>query len=318
MQINHQNLVASRNRLGLTQSALSNESGIPQRTIARLEAGPVKGKNRKNVIDALAKALKIAPEQLCGSAPIEHERDPEKKEWGVGVLKEHVKIATMYGLDMIEKTYGVSARKVIELAPLMFVLLAERSLAERTANADAIQETLAQLSAFSGESDHLNFVKNTGEVSDALEAERWSIAAKDIFADQMYKWDFNWTFTTDGQNPFDVTLKRLLPSDKGMAREVTRSSHADEWTLFDDALWDTCRGDDAAVEAIMGGHVRVTSIPKHLHGDDQLASRVSWLKEQLPPDVRFEFEEMEKRRRNPDGSFKIIKLTLPESKDHSQ
>ena len=76
---------------------------------------------------------------------------------GYRVLNELVRAENALSFDMVEHLYGVPADRQIVVAPLLFALAAEGSLAWRKEKVAAIDEAVEKLATLAGSAGHLSF-----------------------------------------------------------------------------------------------------------------------------------------------------------------
>src|SRR5581483_9373437 len=89
---------------------------------------------RPQVVEKVAKALGVEVAVLVGEAPIpDGIGRPEKPNAGSDYqLSVRLDGALRNAFELAARRYGVSVSKIAQLAPLMFVILAEVSLARRS------------------------------------------------------------------------------------------------------------------------------------------------------------------------------------------
>lgn len=135
MQINPEKLIALRKSAGLTAQVLADEAAVGRATITRIENGNTLNSNRTTVT-RLAKALRCRPEEL--STP------PDNRDHlGTLAHRRSIKIemsaASHNALLLIAGRYGEQAATILELAPLLFDMVATESLIERRRNLAELQ-----------------------------------------------------------------------------------------------------------------------------------------------------------------------------------
>ena len=140
---------AVRDYRGLTQTKLAAAVGVSDRQLAKIEAGEVdlaedwhhedpKGRLRK-----LAEALRVEPKDLFGktdtAAQIRHAESQRQQAVAVRAL---VTPEARTAFSRIRDRYGWTITQVMELAPLMFGLLAEGSLSRRRRRLEELRSAL--------------------------------------------------------------------------------------------------------------------------------------------------------------------------------
>ena len=138
-EIGAQNLKALRTSKGWSRNQLADRSGVSERQLARIEStgGAVRMTTRKKI----AEALGVDREKLSGANSVP--RNPEKLE-DVG-LRVRVSPQLQLAYDLVSFRYGPTRREIVELAPLLFVLLAEGSLAWRLERAEKVDALIGRL-----------------------------------------------------------------------------------------------------------------------------------------------------------------------------
>ena len=79
-------------------------------------------------------------------------------------LSARVSHQVRLAFDLVQRRYGASTRELMVLAPLMFVLLAEGSLAWRRERLKAVEEAKDRLQAIGAAESHLFFAQFVGDV----------------------------------------------------------------------------------------------------------------------------------------------------------
>ena len=129
-------------------------------------------------------------------------------------VSHHVRLA----YDLVQHRYGPSARELMVLAPLMFVLLAEGSLAWRRERLKAVEKAMVQLQDFGAE-PHLYFTPYISTVEDGFFAEKESIENRDVDGKSIRGDTYLHQYGGDDVYPFADYLKKLV-EDTGVAELV--------------------------------------------------------------------------------------------------
>jgi transcriptional regulator with XRE-family HTH domain len=295
MLINPKTIRQLRERAGMSQKQLAEHSMVAARTIQRIETSEGPYSCRPHQAKNLAKALHTTPVELAGGNASDSELAKRLKQIGWKPLQLILRQDFRFYTDMIERIYGVTMRDVVELAPLLFVMVAERSLAERRAAAREMQAALDALTPQKGH-PQLAFMHYTGEFGDALERERQSIAAKDIFASDISEFAAEVAEIDESNNPFIETIKRMV-ADCG-SDVIEMHTPSKEWPLsidvglFERQLEHLTGGDPMAVDALTGPEARrIGDIPDELHSDERREDRIRWLIDQVSEDRRKDLEQ---------------------------
>ncbi len=277
-----------RDRAGMTQAQLGERAKVAARTIQRIETSEGQYQCRQHQAESIAKALGTTPAVLAGGKRSVEEQRALLTKAGLKPLRMLVREDYFFYLGMIELTYGVQWNDVIELAPLLFAIVAEKSLAERLAAAKEMETALNALTAPKGH-PQLTFMNVTGKFEDALASELESIAAKDIFATKVSEFADEVGEIAFNRNPFTETVKRMVADSKSDVLEIASMYNVErEWPLgieinaFTAQLETLTGGDPTAIDALIGPEARpVTDIPKELLTDDRRDDRIRWLNDQV-------------------------------------
>lgn len=176
-----------RKKRGWSQKELADKCGCNTAQVSRWERGHSL-RLRSNLRERLPKALGVSWEDL--SCPPKNSADPEQASAAVdealGRVQLNVRVnrSDSNALQLVCLRYNIRPADVIRLAPLLFLIIAEKSLAHRQANLDAIKEKLSQLENDSGAAaPHLRteFAYRPGLVEQALSSEQDSIKQRDVF-----------------------------------------------------------------------------------------------------------------------------------------
>ncbi len=173
-------LKRARKRRGMTQEQLAVAIGCTKDTVNRWERGRSR-RVRSHLREPLRKELGVRWETLTEPP----ESDPDDPH---GVV-ERVQIGVPIGradrnsLHLVAKRYGVHPRDVLELAPLLFFVVAERSLLDRQRRVKEIYAALDEgEEKLRADPSHLDRVIPIcrGRADDMLLPEEESIAKRDI------------------------------------------------------------------------------------------------------------------------------------------
>lgn len=284
-----------RNAKSLSKKRLAQLSGVSMRTIQRLE-NPTMSNTTPHwtTIERLAKALQVAPEVLTGKLPL---RQAGKAPTPAQRVQVNAEIAPKARLayDLVKSRYGVSATEVVNMAPLLFAILAEGSLGWRRKKLEEAGEAIRRLDEMSDEVGYWLFGAATTVALNADTLEDESIAKADIFGDHLFS-DSHGTFGDDPfdrstDNPFAGYLRKLaadLESPGVVEVERDDLSYGSPWLRFpgydlcNDEIKNVTNDSLDARRALETGHVRLSEIPEALKGDDAGKERAAWLEERLP------------------------------------
>ena len=280
MQIDPARLRSLREKKKLSRLQLEKQSGVTERTIQRLERDP--HPSRKNTLNRLAKALGVEPGVLTGELPLpefDKAPDPERVQIGAQVAP---KVKLSY--DLIKRRYGVSATEIINMAPLCFVLIAERGLAWRREKLKELKEGINRLEQIDGfwHSQGLPFAVTPSP--EAIEAEEDSIAEADLFGEHLLGCT-TYDLDPSTDNPFASYLRQLkdeldIPGvvDVGSGNLMFGSPlKFPNYDICRDELDDIANGSEYAKKALETGQVRLSEIPEYLMTEDAGGTRAGWL-----------------------------------------
>ena len=140
-EIDAQSLKALRSGKGWSRRQLADRSSVSERQLARLETARESVPVRMTTFKRIADALGTDGGKLSGASSVT--RNPEKLE-DVG-LRVRVSPQLQLAYDLVSFRYGPTRREIVELAPLLFVLLAEGSLAWRLERAEKVDALIGRL-----------------------------------------------------------------------------------------------------------------------------------------------------------------------------
>lgn len=299
-------LRALRESKGMTHAKLAEESGVPARRIARLEAS---GRTiEPTAAEALATALGTDVETLS--------QDDLRLPSGPGRSTDPVRMAVKMSpqlrlaYDLIGHRYGPSRAEVVELAPLLFVLLAEGCLAWRRERLDEVWSVADRLPALREKASQLYFTRYLGQFETGAGSEQDSIDSADLLGSIIRdRGEASWDFYEDdlyAVTPFADYL-RMLAEKLEIGGIVDFSPTESEATVGSDTVWgaepyqicsDTLTeltgGSKHARWALAYGDVQLARIPPDLLQADAKERRINWLEEHLSEAVREEREDWER------------------------
>ncbi len=310
MQIHRETLKTLRDSKGFTQEKLSDKSGITKRTISRIEVGKG-GKTRAHTVKQIAKTLGVLPEALCKAPDAEAKEEEEFRRLFASnvynLKKHHLDGETLIAYDLVDKHYGVSMRQLVNVAPLLFTLLAEMSLADRRRRA---KETKAALEAHQPTLTDF-FANRDGPPDDFLAVPKFKgfdsgmfeffsglgseerVSRSSLFR---YLWDSDFGYHVD--NAFTDFLKQLARElgDDNEALDPEQVAFKPDISfavsIFSEYLKNLTGGSRRADFALSRGHVRIQQIPDELmeEGEDAASRRKKWLEEKVPDEEWEKYE----------------------------
>ncbi len=293
-KIDPESLKALRASKGWSRSQLADRSSVSERQLARLESAPNAVPVRMTTSKRIAQALGTDREKLSGAIPVP--QSPEKLE-DVG-LRVRVSPQLQLAYDLVSHRYGPTRREIVELAPLLFVLLAEGSLAWRRERTEQVDELIGRLQDLHAQTALYGalFLELLSEGNDC---ERYSIENADLMGDDVRREEWG-----DGYAgvPFRDYLCKLA-ENMGIAGIVDFFPGTSDATVGFGTIWgaepyEVCRdvlgeltgGSRLARQALLHGDVRLSQIPKDLLSPKAKDARVAWLEERLSDEGRLQEE----------------------------
>jgi DNA-binding Xre family transcriptional regulator len=267
-KINPDRLGALLNKCRLSQKELAAKIGTDVGTVSRWKTGKIKN-IRSYKLARLCEALGITPTELCADGPL-----PEATAAGDAAPRGQVTMmldtACRNALALVARRYGVTRQQIVEVAPLLFAIMAEQSLAERRNRLDGYHNAapLHLRGSLRGPYDE--------DDNELLDAEERSIRQRDLFASHVVDRDKN----HHKSNPFaDFLSKRLFETDLKKENGVTwEEDEAPRYQIGIEELIDLLGKDEDACKLVLSGEVALAEMP----GDTRKATpevRASWVKE---------------------------------------
>jgi transcriptional regulator with XRE-family HTH domain len=272
-----------RKRQGLSQQALSKKaekarSRVSAQQIWRIESGKQETV-RVLTVERLARALDVTPEILTGPAPLP-EPGPTRPERPSGEdysINVQVDGAVRNAFTLVQMRYRAPISRIVELAPLLFVLTAEASLERRKSIAKNLEEAF----------DHARDLLVSRPYHDlalsppgfeAVDSEKRSISTRDIWGEALSGDPIEPNYDESRHNPFVVYLQEVAPANAGVA-SIHRSDRTS--SEFDVCYEDTLKltgGDEQLAKSIIEGEIILHTILAELRSDPSAEARVSLLR----------------------------------------
>ena len=225
--INPLALKAVRGKLGMTQQQLADAihdvaKGCTKDTVSRWERGKSQHV-RSHLRKALCTVLQVKWEELT---------KPNYQPENIGSdAKTKVSIGKRVGtsLQLVAERYNVRTRDVLNLAPLLFLIVAERSLLERERRLKEIDAVLEEAEKKLLENRaHLD-CNISDTVYDELQEEEDSLSKRDVFGRTI----------NDNEGPFAHFIRHLtkdLPKDAVTYIDSFGSNMIEHYQIADDTL----------------------------------------------------------------------------------
>ena len=252
----------------LSRAQLAQECGrnrITERQIARIESGESRTP-RQNTVKVLADGLRVEIGELTGDSPFPEYVRSESRPMEVkdsfpvgGKFRPELRLA----FDLIRHRYGWEEQRIIALAPLMFVLLAERCIGWQ-------RRRLADLDTQLGRFDRQISSRFKAMVSNDDALKDISIGKDEPLPEHFYR--------TFGE--YLRTLATEVPD--GVAEPmVTELWSGPQGRICEEYLDRLTGGSYLARWALEYGDARLDDIPEELRSDEAMGERVKWLESRL-------------------------------------
>ena len=289
-RINPASLKAKREELGLSLDELAERSTINKATIHRIERGKTKRTNA-HTVRQLAQGLGVEPRELMG-VKTDGSGDDDAFYYR-SQLNLRVSHEARNALTLVGWRYGVKPTDIIELAPLLFHIAAEESLAERLENLGALRAARDQIRAMDDKFPHIS--ERMVEDWDGVEfddLEMRSIRARDLHGSMLDEYDSYRgidsrppSYEEGEQNPFIQHLRRRFSTIGAAEDQPAQLEWQDgcspRYALGKPEALRYFGGDEEVADDVVNGMVSIHEIPKDLRGEGQESSRAAWARERI-------------------------------------
>ena len=275
---------------------MAKRSGVTERTIQRLENESQKSrKTHEHTLNMLAKALGVEPGVLTAELPLPQSSngpasDTERVQVGAQIAPK-----ARLAYDLIKRRYGVSATEIINMAPLFFTLLAERSLAWRRKKLQEAEEAIDRLNEVEKDTVHMDFYEVVTPWGELYSIEDNSIKKADIFGENLLG-----DHVLAGFDPFDPSTDNPFASYlRKLAKDLDNPSivNLDEHDLFsgtlrkfprfkilEDEIDRIANNSAEAKMALSTGYLRLSDIPNELMAEEMGEKRAKWIEDKAEED----------------------------------
>ena len=196
-----------RERKELSRRKLAERSGISERQIGRVEKSSADVPVRPNTIMKLAVALGVNAEMLVDDpTTLDPLPVPPSQDVQLSIkISPQVRLA----YDLVKYRYGPSQKDIINLAPLLFVLLAEGSLSWRRQWLEEAKAAMERLEQLTSEREMFNSEELDWEWDESFEAEQESISENELLGDEILSGKGYWAPSDRMETPFLDYVTRL-------------------------------------------------------------------------------------------------------------
>ena len=289
-------LTATRRRRGWSRQRLSEASGVPDHRIRTVEKAAEKVSVPPRDATRLAQALAVKETELSGEEPL-GDLPPQPADVGVS-LKTAPALRLAY--DLVERRYGATSRDLFVLAPLLFVLLAEGSLASRRKKLEKAERAFDDLEEMAKDNPTLYFGKRQSVVRQGISEEQASIDAADVLGRRVR--DSDWA-VVHGFSEDDTNITPFADYLEELAKDLDKPHlvNFDSLLLADQGLdpwganpYEVCGSElrkvagmsQEALAALQWGDARLAEIPEEMMVEGAWEERRGWLEDKLSEDAR--------------------------------
>jgi transcriptional regulator with XRE-family HTH domain len=285
-QINSIIMRRQREKLRLSMEDLQERSGIDKGTIYRIESGRA-ARNTHNTIEKLARALKLAPDELVAAKADDGDgADPvfsSRSQFNFRISNE-----ARNALFFVGQRYGVRQIDIIELSPLLFQIVAEESLRSRRERLDELYAARETISSLSGKFPHISErLLNDWNAEEMEIAEDQSIVACDIRGEMLDKADTSSdirpiNYDAGEHNPFVSHVRgRLGAIDAEAEFAEWHSGWSPSYSMNKQDVLAYFAGDEDVAGDVVLGLIGLHEIPKELRNDDSAQARLAWARDRM-------------------------------------
>jgi transcriptional regulator with XRE-family HTH domain len=262
-----------RKRRRLTQDELAGKARLNKQTVYRLEREnrPI----RKRNLEGLAQGLAVDPEVLTGEKPIPLDvSEPSAPADEIAYqLNVRVDAPIRNAFELVARQYRVSVPKIAQLAPLLFVIIAEASLKHHGKKLDELEAALDRVAEAESDFPHLVGLQ-TGDQERGIQAERASIKNRDLFGQERFDPYGVSQFLDEGEdNPFAAYLKALTAGRDDITVSALGPTST-EYRVCRTAAAELAGGDEEVADWLLKGEVPIHRMPRGLK---TVAERVEWI-----------------------------------------
>lgn len=272
MAFNRKNLRQYMKGKGITQDNLARLIGRDIRTIRRWLSP--KHRISPKAIDQICRALSIDPETLD---PDWVSKNPSSQSVQIGA---RVSVAASNYYALLKREYGVTQKDLIELAPVMFSIIAKRALGL----SERLSEEAMALEAIKERMGMLYEIDAIGEIAETIESARRAEDNGWLFGDESDDEDYHLGIN---RIPMPRLFSRELNElSKDMENKDLFRIHASKPTCQGHVLPislidELCCGNVDLRDGIAAGAINLATMDDHLWLQDNESERVEWMTNEL-------------------------------------
>lgn len=308
-----------RKRANMSLEELARKSKVSKATLHRLERGQV-AKPNATTHKRLARALGVTESQLAGDEPIDEQDRRFAGLLGESTMQVRLSHMARNALTLVSERYKVRQSLVLELAPLLFHIVAGESLRERLTNLRLVQRKQEELRSMSSLIPHApsEICDPCQEGVDLAEMEEQSIRSLDLFGR-----DVEHIVAGDPQedtHAFALAIQRRLKAletafedgddawDTGGWVSQTVSDHHLDTIIYAICCNEALRiasGSEVAAHNIMLGIAPLHEIPRDLLSADRVRELEEWTEARfalLTQDAKRSGGEVARCKDEPEGA----------------
>jgi transcriptional regulator with XRE-family HTH domain len=276
-QINRDRLKYYRQQANLSMDALAAKSHLNKSTIQRIERGEGGTDPRERTVTELAHALQVSPSDLTSSDPIAITK-PAKDTTAKSQLNIRMGSDARNALAFVSARYGVKQATVLHLAPLLFALVAEESLAKRSEQLEKLRELGITLGAIPKAMER--------SMADFYQRESASIEARDIFGNMLDDEDMQRWECTDHADYVGIYNPLALHIHQRVAQTGATDSLVDwdpdigpEYKVGSEIALQFAGGDEEIANMLTSGAIGIHEMPSDVRASEDPEPRMKWLRE---------------------------------------
>jgi transcriptional regulator with XRE-family HTH domain len=274
--VNGKTLIEARSKKRWTQADLSEATKphINISTISRIERKK-ETRVRESTLKELGRALEVSPDSLRAK--------PEKPEAEREALKLRIDNCARNALTLVAKRYGIRRESIVEAAPLLFFIAAEKCLQERRKHVAEIERAADSLWHLQRKTRHLPV---QWPIDDAgITSEKESIEARDLFGENVIEDTDRFLGELRGyeeaeHNPFVTFLRSSLEEVGGPDTDLETLTwlpdRSPEYEICKEEAAELVGGDKKATRAIHWGFAPLHDMPKASPAERAEWARSRW------------------------------------------